>query len=213
MNLKKELPLILLAIVPFVYLAVIWNHLPETVPLHWNAAGEIDRYGSRNELWMIPLMTSGLIYLLMLAVPAIDPKKRIQEMGAKYTQLRYALVAAMSALAVVIIYMVERGERGGLTPVLVITGLLIAVLGNYMKTVRPNYFIGIRTPWTLESPEVWNKTHSLAGKLWFAGGLVIVLLPFLVEGPLQVYLLIGLVLLISIIPVVYSYLQFRKQPG
>lgn len=213
MNLKKELPLILLAIVPFVYLAVIWNHLPETVPLHWNAAGEIDRYGSRKELWMIPLMTSGLIYLLMLAVPAIDPKKRIQEMGAKYTQLRYALVAAMSALAVVIIYMVERGERGGLTPVLVITGLLIAVLGNYMKTVRPNYFIGIRTPWTLESPEVWNKTHSLAGKLWFAGGLVIVLLPFLVEGPLQFYLLIGLVLLISFIPVVYSYLQFRKQPG
>jgi uncharacterized membrane protein len=162
---------------------------------------------------MIPLMTSGLVYLLMLAVPAIDPKKRIQEMGAKYTQLRYALVTAMSALAVVIIYMVERGERGGLTPVLVITGLLIAVLGNYMKTVRPNYFIGIRTPWTLESPEVWNKTHSLAGKLWFAGGLVIVLLPFLVEGPLQVYLLIGLVLLISIIPLVYSYLQFRKQTG
>ena len=213
MNLKKELPLILLAVVPFVYLAVIWGQLPETVPLHWNAEGEVDRYGSRKELWMIPLMTSGLIYLLMLVIPGIDPKKRIQEMGAKYTQLRYALVAAMSALAVVIIYMVERGERGGFTPVLVIVGLLFAVLGNYMKTVRPNYFIGIRTPWTLESPEIWNDTHRLAGKLWFAAGLAIVLLPFLVEGPLQVYLLIGLVLLISLIPVVYSYLQFRKQAG
>ncbi len=210
MNVKKEFPLLLLAAIPFVYLAVIWDQLPQEIPLHWNSRGEIDRYGPKKELWWVLAMTSGLTYLILLAVPYIDPKKRIQEMGAKYMQLKYVLIAAMSGIGCVIIYMVEREQSGSMTPLMVLIGLLFAVLGNYMKTFRPNYFIGIRTPWTLESPEVWEKTHTLGGRLWFAGGLLIVLLAFLTEGPMQVYLMIGILLVISLIPLVYSYLQFQK---
>lgn len=210
MNLKKELPLLVLVAIPFIYLGVIWNQLPESVPMHWNIQGEIDRYGPKSQVWILPAITSGLIYLILLVVPAIDPKKKIAQMGRKYDQLKFALVASMSALACVIIYMIQQGESAGTTPILVIVGLLIAVLGNYMKTVQPNYFIGIRTPWTLEHPEVWEKTHRLGGKIWFAGGILMIVLAFLTGSQWQLYLILGLPIILAVIPLVYSYQEYRR---
>jgi len=81
MNLKKELPLIGIVLLPFLYLAYVWNQLPAQVPLHYNIKGEVDRYGDKSELILIPIMTSLLIYVIFLAVPHIDPKKQIQKMG------------------------------------------------------------------------------------------------------------------------------------
>ncbi len=209
-NLLKELPLLLLVAVPFAYLGAIWNDLPEQVPLHWNLQGEVDRWGSRDELWLIPVLTTLLIYVLFLVIPLIDPKKRLGEMGSKYGQLKFLMVASMSALAVVILHMARSGEKVSATPVLVVVGILVAVLGNYMKTVRPNYFIGIRTPWTLESPEVWNKTHQLSGKLWFLGGVVIVAAALLFEGAVQFGLVLSIALAITLIPLIYSYMAYRR---
>lgn len=210
MNLKKELPLLVLVAIPFIYLGVIWNQLPDSVPMHWNIQGEIDRYGPKSQVWILPAITSGLIYLILLVVPVIDPKKKIAQMGRKYDQLKFALVASMSALACVIIYMIQQGEGAGTTPILVIVGLLIAVLGNYMKTVQPNYFIGIRTPWTLEHPEVWEKTHRLGGKIWFAGGILMIVLAFLTGSQWQLYLILGLPIILAVIPLVYSYQEYRR---
>lgn len=209
-SLKTEWPLLLLVAVPFAYLGAIWNDLPEQVPLHWNLHGEVDRWGSRSELWLIPVVTTLLIYVLFLVIPLIDPKKRLGEMGSKYGQLKFLMVAAMSALAVVILYMARSGEKVSATPVVVVVGLLVAVLGNYMKTVRPNYFIGIRTPWTLESPEVWNKTHQLAGKLWFLGGVLMVAAALLLEGAAQFGLVLSIALAITLIPLIYSYAAYRR---
>lgn len=207
---QKEWPLLLLVAVPFAYLGAIWNDLPEQVPLHWNLQGEADRWGSRSELWVIPTVTALLVYIIFLVIPQIDPKKRLAEMGAKYTQLKFLMVAAMAALAVMILHMAQTGGSVSTTPVLVVVGVLVAVLGNYMKTVRPNYFIGIRTPWTLESPEVWSKTHQLAGKLWFLGGLLMVAFALIFEGPAQFGLVLGTGLAVSLIPVVYSFLIYRR---
>lgn len=210
MNLKKELPLLVLVAIPFIYLGIIWNQLPDSVPMHWNIRGEIDRYGPKSQVWILPAITSGLIYLILLVAPAIDPKKKIAQMGRKYDQLKFALVASMSALACVIIYMIQQGESAGTTPFLVIVGMLIAVLGNYMKTVQPNYFIGIRTPWTLEHPEVWEKTHRLGGKIWFAGGILMIVLAFLTGSQWQLYLILGLPIILAVIPLVYSYQEYRR---
>ena len=209
-SLKTEWPILLLVAVPFAYLGAIWNDLPEQVPLHWNLQGEVDRWGSRSELWLIPVVTTLLIYVLFLVIPLIDPKKRLGEMGSKYGQLKFLMVAFMSALAVVILFMARSGEKVSATPVLVVVGLLVTVLGNYMKTVRPNYFIGIRTPWTLESPEVWNKTHQLAGKLWFLGGVLMVAVALLFEGATQFGMVLSIALAITLIPLIYSYMAYRR---
>lgn len=208
-TLRKELPYILIALIPFVYLVFIWNNLPETVPMHWNGKGEIDRYGSKNELWGLTAMLSGLGYFLFLIIPKIDPKGKLDKMGNKLNNLRLMMALFMSALSMFIIYSVQQVESKP-TLIFALIGLLFAGLGNYFKTIKPNYFIGIRTPWTLENEEVWKKTHHFGGKLWFAGGLLIFILSLIIPIVYSFYVLMTVTVIISIIPIIYSYLEFKK---
>lgn len=207
-KIKKEIPFISIAVLPFVYLAYIWNRLPESVPMHWNASGEIDDYGSKNELLFVLLLLVGLPYLIFLVIPHIDPKQKLQNMGNKLNNLRFILSLFMSALAIFILYSMQQKIRNpGF--IFAIIGLLFTFLGNYFKTIKPNYFIGIRTPWTLENEEVWKKTHLLGGKMWFVGGLLMAM-TFVLPEPLNLYAFLGITAIISIIPIVYSYLEFKK---
>ena len=205
---KKEIPFIAVALLPFVYLAYIWNELPKEVPMHWNASGEIDRWGDKSELFMMLFMLTGITYFVFLIIPYIDPKQKLQNMGNKLNNLRLILALFMSALAIYILYSVQQKTNN---PVLIfpLVGLLFAFLGNYFKTIKPNYFIGIRTPWTLENEEVWKKTHIIGGKLWFVGGLLMAL-TFLLPNEMQLYTFLGITAVISIVPIVYSYLEFKK---
>ena len=205
---KKEIPFLAIALIPFVYLIYIWNRLPEKVPMHWNGAGEIDRYGDKKELVFMLFMLVGITYFVFLIIPYIDPKQKLQNMGNKLNNLRLILALFMSALAIYILYSVQQKTSN---PVLIfpLVGLLFAFLGNYFKTIKPNYFIGIRTPWTLENEEVWKKTHLMGGKLWFVGGLLMAM-TFVLPNDVQFYTFMGITAVISIVPIVYSYLEFKK---
>ncbi|MCA1966329.1 MAG: SdpI family protein [Flavobacterium sp.] len=205
---KKEIPFLAIALIPFVYLIYIWNRLPEKVPMHWNGAGEIDRYGDKKELLVTLFMLVGITYFVFLIIPSIDPKQKLQNMGNKLNNLRMILTLFMSGLAVFILYSVQQ-KTSNPSFVLAIIGLLFAFLGNYFKTIKPNYFIGIKTPWTLENEEVWKKTHELGGKLWFIGGLLMAL-TFVLPNEMQLYTFLGITAVISIVPIVYSYLEFKK---
>ena len=205
---KKEIPFIAVALLPFVYLAYIWNELPKEVPMHWNASGEIDRWGDKSELFMMLFMLTGITYFVFLIIPYIDPKQKLQNMGNKLNNLRLILALFMSALAIYILYSVQQKTSN---PVLIfpLVGLLFAFLGNYFKSIIPNYFIGIRTPWTLENEEVWKKTHLIGGKLWFVGGLLMAL-TFVLPNKIQIYTFLAIAAVITIVPIVYSYLEFKK---
>ena len=205
---KKEIPFIAIALIPFAYLIYIWNRLPEKVPMHWNGAGKIDRYGDKKELLVMLFMLVGITYFVFLIIPSIDPKQKLQNMGNKLNNLRMILTLFMSGLAVFILYSVQQ-KTSNPSFVLAIIGLLFAFLGNYFKTIKPNYFIGIKTPWTLENEEVWKKTHQLGGKLWFVGGLLMAL-TFVLPNKIQFYTFMGIVAVITIVPIVYSYLEFKK---
>ncbi len=86
------------------------------------------------------------------------------------------------------------------------------MLGNYFQTIRSNYFIGIRTPWTLENEQVWKKTHLLGGRIWMAGGLLIVILSFIITDNHSLMIAFGILCFIMvIIPVIFSYTEFRKE--
>lgn len=207
-KLKKEIPFLAIALIPFAYLIYIWNRLPEKVPMHWNGAGEIDRYGDKKELLVTLFMLVGITYFVFLIIPSIDPKQKLQNMGNKLNNLRMILALFMSGLAVFILYSVQQ-KTSNPSFVLAIIGLLFAFLGNYFKTIKPNYFIGIRTPWTLENEEVWKKTHLMGGKLWFVGGLLMAL-TFVLPNKIQFYTFMGIVAVITIVPIVYSYLEFKK---
>jgi len=211
MNLKKELPLIGIVLLPFLYLAYVWNQLPAQVPLHYNIKGEVDRYGDKSELILIPIMTSLLIYVIFVAVPHIDPKKQIQKMGKKYDTLKWVITTFMSVLALFIIYIAKNESIANPNYILLLCGVLFILLGNYFKTIKANYFIGIRTPWTLENESVWKETHKLGGKIWFAGGLLVILSSLIFDERTNFIIFMTIIAVMVLVPVIYSYLLFKKQ--
>ena len=195
---------------PFLYLAYLWPSLPEQVPLHWNLEGEIDRYGSKKELIIIPFLLPFLTYLIFLVVPYIDPKKKIELMGKKYHQLKFVLVLFMSCLALYILYSTKTEKLFSSRVLFVLIGLLFSAIGNYMPSMKPNYFIGIRTPWTLEHEDIWYSTHRLAGVLWAGGGLLIIVLAITLPSSIFIIPFFIVIAIMVIIPLVYSYLLYRN---
>ncbi len=211
-NLKNDLLCLLLIAIPFIYLEIEWNSLPEEVPLHWNARGEIDRWGSKTTLWVLPIVVTLLPYLLLVIIPFIDPKKGIQRMGNKYEQLKLIMVLLMSGLTTVILYITRHPQLNMGFAVMVFVGVLFLALGNYFQTIKPNYFVGIRTPWTLESEYVWKETHKFGGKLWVVAGLLVIAVTVLLPlSAVTAVLNIAILLAATFIPLVYSYTLYQKE--
>jgi uncharacterized membrane protein len=209
-TLKKELPLIGIVLAPFVYLAIIWSTLPEKVPTHWNYKGEVDQWGDKYSLIALLFLLPVLTYLLLSVIPRIDPKKKMGQMGGKYYQLKFILVLFMSMLAFIILYLTDNPSVSSPNLISIPIGILFIALGNYFKVIQPNYFIGIKTPWTLENKEVWKLTHILAGKLWIIGGLIIVVGSLAIDESAFIYILLTTIAIITLVPVVYSYLKFKE---
>ncbi len=211
MRIKNEFPLLIVVMIPFIYIAYIWNSVAEKVPIHWNGKGEIDRWGTKEELLIIPLALPLLTYLIFLFVPILDPKKKIEKMGNKFYQLKFIIVSLMSILAMYIIYVAKNLSILNPNGIFIIVGLLFTIMGNYFQSIPANYFIGIKTPWTLENENVWKKTHILGGKLWFAGGLLIIISSFLISKKINLIILLIITGIITLIPVIYSYIAFKNE--
>lgn len=206
----SELVLWAILLAPTAILLIVWNQLPEQMPIHWNAAGEVDGYGSKSML----VMFSGLnlfTYITLLIVPKIDPKKKNFEVfSSSYWKIRFAIVLFLSLIQLLVISNALGMEVNVAKVILLAVLLLFTVLGNYFSTVRPNYFVGIRTPWTLESEIVWKKTHFLAGKLWFWGGLIGILLVLFLDLKMVLPIFLGITFIICFVPIRYSYLVYKR---
>jgi uncharacterized membrane protein len=207
----KELVLGAFIALPYVYLTTIWNQLPEQVPTHFNIEGVADDWSSKTTLLFIPGALGIGIYLLMLIIPILDPKKKIQQMGDKYYTLRFILTIFFSLLATYLLYVSNTGSLKNPNMLFALIGALFVVLGNYFQTIRPNYFIGIRTPWTLENEQIWKKTHRLGGRLWTVGGVLIAILAFFINNNQTFSIIFGVIIsLMVIVPVAFSYTEFKK---
>ena len=207
---KSEILLIILVLGAWAAGFYFYSVFPETVPVHWNIAGEVDRYVSRFEgAFVLPIVVTAM-YLLFLFIPLIDPKKeKYQQFQNVYHIFRYILILIMW-----VIYLIASFNGLGYNirveiwiPLTI--GVLFLILGNYMGKIKSNWFMGIRTPWTLSNDEVWNKTHRLGGKLFMLMGLLLMLSPVLPWQSLTLTLIIP-VSIIALVPVVYSYLLYRK---
>lgn len=195
---------------PFIYLASIWNSLPETVATHFNSEGVADGWGSKNTLIWLPFAMIFLTYFLMWLAPKIDPKKKLKAMGKRYDQIRWVIIGLMSALSILIIYSSNmEGIQLNNSLLYAGIGVFYSLIGNYFPTIKHNYFVGIRTPWTLENEEVWKKTHRMAGPLWMIGGVLVVLTALLLPSNLVFTSFIVLTLLMAFIPMIYSYKIFQ----
>lgn len=185
--------------------------IPDPAPIHWNAAGEVDGYGSPWIVALLPPIVATIMALLALLLPRIDPR------GQGYTAFfrTYALIMNSLVLFFAGLQVITIGVAVGWPisfPRLLCLGmsLLIIVLGNELGRVTPNYFVGIRTPWTLADPDVWRKTHRVGARLFVAGGGLAALSSLVVpeEWLFVATLLLVLVPVLATIP--YSYVVWRQ---
>jgi uncharacterized membrane protein len=209
--LKREWPMWILILIPTIFSIVNWNNFPDQVPTHWGMNGEVDRYNGKWAVFLGTFISTG-VYLLMLVLPKIDPRKKNYDLftGA-YWIIRIALILLLCVMAMI----TDLSALGyklnvGMIVMLSVLGLFL-LIGNQFGRIRPNYFVGIRTPWTLNNEEVWMKTHRLAGKVWVAASLVMILLVWFIPFKIFTLLFIAYMLTLIITPFFYSYRLHKKE--
>ena len=211
-NYKREIIFWVLLLIPVVYLAYVWNALPATVPIHFDAKGEPNGWGGK-EFEIVLVGINFLTYLFLLFFKKFDPK----ETGGGYFtsnffKFKIALIFFISVLSIIVIH-------AGLPGSSFINGhwlmafifLFLAALGNFMINLKPSWYVGIRTPWTLSNDVVWRKTHQLGGRVWFYGGLICAVLTFLLSGEWLEALVLTFVLGSSVFFFVYSFWVFKQE--
>ncbi|MED3878805.1 SdpI family protein [Priestia aryabhattai] len=186
-------------------------HLPTTMPIHWGANGEADGFATKINAMILTVGIMVLIYFIIAFVPRIDPRKE----NYKYFSKTYNIVLNAVLLLFFFVNMSTILQGLGynvpmsyIAPIM--AGLVFIIIGNYLQRVRSNYFMGIRTPWTLSNETVWKKTHRLSGKLFFIGGLLILISAFLPDGYKSVIMWGSIVLCVAV-PYLYSYLAYKKE--
>ena len=161
-----------LAVIPTILTLALWSQLPERIPTNWSFDGVVS-YGGKGTLWIIAALGPGLAVLFQI-LPRLDPKKENYE---KFQGIYEIFAVVMEAFILVLlgITLVETFRPGTLDVgrlAMVLVSLLIMGLGSILGKVKPNWFMGIRTPWALSDPDVWNKTHRLGGWVFFLVGLI-----------------------------------------
>ncbi|MDB5269753.1 MAG: hypothetical protein JWP58_2793 [Hymenobacter sp.] len=195
---------------PSLYLLYVWPQLPAQVPTHFDGSGQANGYTSRDHMWLLTLGLPLGTALFFSALPYLDPKRRLDSNSVNFQKLRLAVVAMLGGLAGYGLYMgLHPGTSGG--GLLVLLGLFLAFIGNYLTTVQPNYFVGIRTPWTLESPTVWARTHRVGGMVFCLAGLLIASLALVVPTRQMHLIFAGLLVLTAVFCYGYSYFLFRQE--
>ncbi len=215
-NFLKHLPVIFIALLPLVYLLIIWTQLPEEIPMHYGINGNVDRYGNKAELMIVMLLMTGVsigTYALVTNIHKIDPKQAKKNPIDRFQKIASGVVLFMTIINLVIVINSGKPELKIMDKVLLpCIGLLFMFLGNYMYNIKPNYFVGIRVPWTLDNDEIWKKTHQLAAVLFFIGGLVMIIVALMSSFMIAIITVLALSIIVSIIPMFYAYSLFKKLP-
>jgi len=204
---------IIVWLLPIVYFIKIYTNLPESVPMHFGLDGKPDRYGNKTEMiWMLLLLSaiSIAVYFLIKYLPKIDPKKTAGYSAETFKKISFALIIFLSGIQFFVINSSETGSFKLDKMLFPFMGLFFAYLGNLMHSIKPNYFVGIRTPWTLEDPDTWRATHQLGGKMWFAGGIIITIATLFSPAKPGFIIFITCILIMALVPVIYSYFYYVK---
>ena len=176
-----------LALLPLVMVALCWPHLPEQVPTHWSTSGVVT-YSSPAMLWLLA-GASPLLALLFQFLPRFDPKRENYEKFQGRYDFFGPLVPLilLLAMAVTLCETFYPGRIDVGTVICLAVGVILAVAGNMMGKIKTNWFMGIRTPWALNDPDVWNKSQRLGGRVFFLSGLALILLTFLASEAVRLW--------------------------
>jgi uncharacterized membrane protein len=212
LTLKSEFLPLLFVLASWGLVIAFWPQLPDPMPTHWGIDGKPDDWMPKTWGALVGPVVSLFVYLVLTLSPFIDPRSRN---WAAFGDIYPVIKTGVSALMLFITYLalsaaVSPDQAMPTSRLLVGIGLLFVVLGNYLPKVRSNFFVGIRTPWTLSSDEVWVRTHRLAGKLMVVMGIALMgsawLPPSWAFG-----VVIASALGLTVVTFVYSYWLYRRQ--
>jgi len=200
--------------------AFAWSRLPEHPAVHWNLHGEVDRYGTRLGILVTgPLILLGT-FLLAEVLLRVDPKRAAARRNTEATpgeregtiDTIVAVVLALLALAHGLSLLAAAGllTDPPRAHALLLAGFLL-VAGNFFARLRPSWFVGIRTPWTLSSDDVWRRTHRLAGRLMVPAGLLGIPLALALPGARALVIVVLLTLASLCGPAIWSYFAWRSR--
>ena len=208
---KQTLSIAFLILITFLFCLVILPFLPAQIPIHWNAEGVIDNWCDKLFLFLFPVLQL-VISVGFQFVRSTDPRRKNVERFVSTCNV-FLLVLCLLIFGMCLITAISAWKPDALDVPMAITlglGFLFAVMGNLMPKIRQNYFIGIKTPWALEDEDNWRRTHRMAGRLWFAAGLLMMLLSVLPKEILTGSIL-GIALAMALAPYIYSYSLFRSK--
>jgi uncharacterized membrane protein len=194
-----------------------WTQLPAgaQVPIHWGIDGRVDGYASKEVgLLLLPLTAAGIAGLLSL-IPRFEPRRaNLERSGQAYGAIWIVIVALIGAIHALAVAVALGAELDVTRLILIGVGVLFLVIGNYLPKVRPNYLVGIRTPWTLASDLSWVRTHRVGGRLFVAEGFVLIGLGLLGARPeMLAVAIVGAIVIELAVVFVYSYQVWKLDPG
>lgn len=212
-NWRSEWPHWAILVAMFVAGAIAWPRVPERVPVHWGFDGQVDRYGGRFEgVWLLPLVALGL-YILLRVLPRFDPgQDNYTHFAGAYGLIRLATLGILAGIYTLSLLAATGREPDVARIVPMLIGGLFIAIGSVLGKLRPTWFTGIRTPWTLSSARSWGKTHRLGGRVFIGMGLLLIL-----GGALRLPALTATALVLVALAMVglygYSYLVWRQDHG
>jgi uncharacterized membrane protein len=210
---RRDAPALVLMALDVVFGLHAWSRMPARVPIHWGASGEVNGWGPA---WVNAFVLPGIavfVYLLFLYIPLIDPSRRnYAAFEGALRGLRFLLVGFLVFVHLLVVAASMGFDVKMDVALRAALALLVAGFGTRLGRLKPNWFFGIRTPWTLANAEVWERTHRFAGVLWTIGGLLLVPCALLPAHDGLKALVAGIVVL-ALVPTVYSLVLYRRIDG
>ena len=211
---RNLLLVVVFILVPFGYAYYIYPSLPDTIPTHFNASGEADAWGSKDSIFMLPIImgvVSLLVFFTLTNVRKLDPKRYANADDGIFKNFAVYTVLFLSVLSMIIIFSTSHAGIKMEKLLFPLLGLAFGLLGLFMPKIKQNYFAGFRLPWTLESEANWNATHQFGGKVWAIGGGIQFLSGLLLSNEIIFYVFMSIIIIMVIVPTIYSYLFFKKE--
>ncbi|MBQ7292598.1 MAG: SdpI family protein [Clostridia bacterium] len=208
-NLKKLIISSMIILCPIIVGLILWNKIPDAVPIHWNFEGEVDNYA--NKAFAVFGLPAFLLFVHWLCAffTCFDKKNKTQH--PKAINLVFWICPVISLFVAAIEYLFIFGFNISVPSLsFSLLGITFIVIGNLLPKIKPNKTLGIKLPWTVKNEENWFATHRFGGKIWVIGGFLFLIMIF-VPSQIAIWLMLAITAAMVLIPTVYSYIYYKNQ--
>ena len=198
----------ILILLPMLAGIILWDRLPEQMPIHFDSSGEVDNHSSKAfAVFGMPLILVALHWMCVLGSLMGDPKAKNLE-GKMFTLVLW-IIPCVSVLCNALVYCTALGMDMNVEVIMpLLVGLVMVIIGNWLPKCKQSYTLGIKLPWTLADEDNWNRTHRFAGPIWVVCGIVIMVCALI--GGAFLWLMLAAFVVMIVAPTVYSYLLFKR---